>query len=305
MTASLDSLTALRDTRDNNVYVVAKLADGNCWMIENLRLDAEHTTSAADIAKAQGYGQSTTYGNFIGLASSENAHFVNTAPNTTNGNTNDYYSSDGSTIINIGASNAGARTPRYNNNNTNFTNNSLTDSPSSNDDHSRWHSYGNYYTFAAAIASTIHYSSYYHADGAQVKNSDAAGTSICPTGWQLPLGFTSTGNIAQGAEDSANRVGGFSYLDRLMGGTGASSSTNATTGATNSFMWRMFPNNIVYSGIYKAAAGSTRGSVGEYWTRSASGNTNSYRFQIDDSKVYPASINQAKAQGRTIRCIKQ
>ncbi|MBQ6321074.1 InlB B-repeat-containing protein, partial [Candidatus Saccharibacteria bacterium] len=30
--------TALRDARDTNTYAVAKLADGNCWMIENLRL---------------------------------------------------------------------------------------------------------------------------------------------------------------------------------------------------------------------------------------------------------------------------
>ena len=35
---SVGSITALTDTRDNDTYAVAKLADGNCWMIENLRL---------------------------------------------------------------------------------------------------------------------------------------------------------------------------------------------------------------------------------------------------------------------------
>lgn len=38
-------VTALTDTRDNNVYAVAKLADGNCWMIENLRLGSTATTT--------------------------------------------------------------------------------------------------------------------------------------------------------------------------------------------------------------------------------------------------------------------
>lgn len=33
--------TALTDTRDNNTYAVAKLSDGNCWMIENLRLGGD------------------------------------------------------------------------------------------------------------------------------------------------------------------------------------------------------------------------------------------------------------------------
>ena len=31
--------TRLRDTRDNNYYIVSKLADGNCWMSQNLALD--------------------------------------------------------------------------------------------------------------------------------------------------------------------------------------------------------------------------------------------------------------------------
>lgn len=36
---SQGDITALTDTRDGNTYAVAKLADGKCWMIENLRLD--------------------------------------------------------------------------------------------------------------------------------------------------------------------------------------------------------------------------------------------------------------------------
>jgi hypothetical protein len=38
VTAGSSSITALTDTRDGEVYAVARLADGNCWMVENLRL---------------------------------------------------------------------------------------------------------------------------------------------------------------------------------------------------------------------------------------------------------------------------
>ena len=41
-TANLSSISALTDTRDNQTYAIAKLADGNCWMIENLRLADTH-----------------------------------------------------------------------------------------------------------------------------------------------------------------------------------------------------------------------------------------------------------------------
>ena len=37
--AAIGTVIGLRDARDNNVYAVAKLADGKWWMIENLRLD--------------------------------------------------------------------------------------------------------------------------------------------------------------------------------------------------------------------------------------------------------------------------
>ena len=37
-------VVALTDNRDNNVYTIGKQADGNCWMMENLRLDNTATT---------------------------------------------------------------------------------------------------------------------------------------------------------------------------------------------------------------------------------------------------------------------
>ena len=49
-TTSGDNQISLIDTRDNKLYYVAKLADGNCWMTENLDLDIDQnkTYTAAD-----------------------------------------------------------------------------------------------------------------------------------------------------------------------------------------------------------------------------------------------------------------
>ena len=310
VSSSLANITALIDTRDNNVYAVAKLADGNCWMIENLRINAEATRGATNKSKSQGYGESTTYGNFIGLADSEDANFTDSVtPTTTDNAINSLYSSDGSTTIDIGTSNSPAnRMPRYNNNNTNMasggTNSNgttLVTSYSANNNHVRWYSYGNYYTWAAAIASTKHYSTYSGGSG-----SDAAGTSICPSSWKLPLGYTSNGTLANGANDSANRVGSFSYLDRKMGGTGATQDSSTTpTGAIQSAKWRSFPNNFVYSGNCSGTCAQGRNSSGVYRSSSASSGNYAYNLRMDgtNNNFIPGTSNLSKSLGNSVRCI--
>ena len=312
LTATLSSITALTDTRDNNVYTVARLADGQCWMTENLRLNSEHTTSAEDIAKAQGYGSSTTYGNFIGLADSEDAYF------TSNTTANTLYSTNGSnSTINIGTNNDPAyRLPRYNNNNTNMATNATnsdgtttledkynTYGTATKDNHLRWYGYGNYYNWPAAMASTKYYSTYSGTTG-----SDAAGTSLCPLGWHLPLGYQSTGTltgtVANDALDSANRVGSFSYLDRRMGGTGQSNSTNSITSATMSTYWRKFPNNFVYSGYWLDARATNRSTYGGCWSSSASSSGSTYYLYFGSSSVNPGGTNfSGKYAGYSVRCM--
>ena len=301
ISASLNDIIALTDTRDGNVYTVAKLADGNCWMVENLRLDAEHTRSVADIAKAQGYGSSETFGNFIGLADPEYPNYYGTY--------NSIYSMDGSTMIDIGSNyEADNRMPRYINNNTNMVTGAtapdgttlLIDNYYSNNNYYRWYSYGNFYTWAAAIANTKYYTNYYNSNNNDEKyNSDSAGTSICPTGWRIPLGYHSYGVLSQGSSDIRNRVGSFSYLDKMMGGSGDNSSTNTTSGDSNAFLWRSFPNNFVRSGY----SGSTsRGHNGGYWTSSAASGANAYIFELLYSYIYFTETSN-KHTDHAIRCI--
>ena len=164
----LASVSALTDQRDNQTYAIARLADGKCWMIENLRLDNQYTTgnnqtdpTVTNESLSQGYDAS-----FAGLAVPESADF---SDSTT---ANSLYSTDGSTTKIISGDLLGYRFPRYNNNNT-F--NRATDADGS----GNTYSYGNYYTWHAVIADTTNYT-----DGTH--NT----TSICPTGWHVPSGNT-------------------------------------------------------------------------------------------------------------------
>ena len=205
-TANLSSVSALTDQRDNQTYAIAKLADGKCWMIENLRLDNQYTignnqtnSSVTNASLSQGYNPS-----FIGLADSESADFSNsTTANTLYTTENDI---EGKNIIS--GDNPGQRFPRYNNNNTSRRAASTTNTDANT------YSYGNYYTWHAVIADTTHYTSGVH-------NT----TSICPKGWSIPQG------------DNTNA--GFAKLDIDMGGTGA---TQPTVEASN--RWRKYPISV-------------------------------------------------------------
>ena len=111
---SQGDIIALQDARDNNLYAVAKLADGKCWMIENLRLEHNETNrNWGDDALSQGFG-----GDFIGLSDSESSNFDNVVISNVLYNTGNAYTM-----------------PRYKNSYYNDY-------------------YGNYYSWAAAIADT-------------------------------------------------------------------------------------------------------------------------------------------------------
>ena len=311
LSLSLSSITALTDVRDGNVYAVAKLADGECWMIENLRLNAEDTRGAEKENDSQGYG--STYGGFIGLADSEDENFTggtstDTANNPTPANSIYYAGTQsGTASINIIQSQyAALRMPRYNNNNTNIggKNSSGVDlepSYNGNTNTAQWYGYGNYYTWAAAMANTAYFSGYSGASG-----SDSADTSICPAYWHLPLGVKSNGVLADGESDSNNRVGSFSYLDRKMGGTGDDASTNAFTNATMALYWTKFPNNFVYSGSWGSSTAPTnRNTNGYYWSKSATGNSSVYAHHLSfsTSAVNPGAGRYYRYRGYAVRCV--
>ncbi len=274
LSATLSSMTALMDQRDGNVYTVAKLTDGKCWMTENLRLEAE---DSADSTLAQGFA-----GVFNGLDSSENSNFEN----TTNATPNNKYSSS-----NITGSYPGYRIPRYNNNNINRSLGASYNGTGSGT-YYQWYSYGNYYTWAAALANTNYYDDATSTvDG---KTSESANTSLCPTGWRLPYGRNEGNGIT---------AGGFSNLDTSMGGTGANYSINPVTSFSMSEYWRQFPNNFIYAGTIDTASTLLRGTSGSYWSSTSIHGFQAYHLVFDYGYVNPGTQGQLKNRGLSIRCV--
>ena len=284
------AVTALTDQRDNETYAVAKLADGNCWMIENMRLEND-TSDNATGALAQGYETG-----FVGLADPESdlSLFANSTTS------NSLYSIDGSTTSTIlETSYRGYRFPRYNNTNT-PTNQNVSDRPSdptSNDSvnstsNAGMYSYGNYYTWAAAAANTT---------------TTSAGNyntkSICPKGWSLPRGGNKTGEatndfwilIVTNVNDGTKPANYNSTASAYYIGSDEAGPVSKKI--------RAYPNNFVYSGYISGGSFNGRGSGGYFWSSTASGNGFAYSMTFGDASFYPGTLNSNKFYGRSIRCI--
>ena len=290
-TANLFSVSALTDQRDNNTYAIAKLADGNCWMIENLRLENTGTDNANG-SLAQGYG-----GQFAGLADPEAASLF-----TSTATANTLYSTDGSTEKTISGSNQDYRFPRYNNVNTPTTatdrpSNPTTNSSTNSTSNAGMYSYGNYYTWAAAIADTAAYTS---------NNTSVTSTSVCPSGWRLPKG----GDKTRITSDNDNEFWTLT-VTYLNGGTLPANYDSQTrpyyTGTAEAGpvadKLRSYPNNFVYSGYVYGGSVINRGSNGSFWSSTANSSVVAYYLNLGSSYVYPGTYNNYKYIGRTVRCV--
>ena len=282
-----DAVTALTDQRDNETYAVAKLADGKCWMIENMRLENTATDNLSG-ALAQGYETG-----FTGLADPEGLALF--AGITT---ANSLYSIDGSTTNTISGTYQGDRFPRYNNVNTPTALN-VTDRPSNpttnyatnSTSNAGMYSYGNYYTWPAAAANTT-----------ETSTGDYNTKSICPKGWSLPRG----GNKSREATNDFWSL----VVTGLNGGTKPANYdsqtqpyyTGSTEGTPVSNALRAYPNNFVYSG-YINGGSISRGSFGFYWSSTANDSGGAYNLYFVGTMAYPGTFSDQKYFGRSIRCI--
>ena len=290
------NVTALTDARDNDTYAVAKLADGNCWMIENLRLDYN---ANFDESLSQGFGKSTYYGSFIGLAAPETNLSNSTTANSLykSDNSGDIKGVNGATLSDIGTGGIpGHRFPRYRNTNTSAASSNMT-GPNQN-----IYSYGNYYNWPAALANVIWYSG----PNATVDGytSETVGTSLCPASWKLPRSGDKT-KMESGTND-------FYTLALDIIGTApanySSSNTpywaNGTEGTNASKEIRSYPNNFIYSGQAYSSSIANRGEAGYYWSSTVSNFSSYYThyFSFSSMNVYPVS-GADRYYGATIRCV--
>ena len=167
------------DVRDNNIYWIANLADGHCWMTQNLDLNLSNQTALVHATSDIGWGSDTSTMSWLPERST-----ITVTSTTTNSWVDDIY--------NPYSADVGVRyyTDTWFNNACNSregcnylgstANGKFSNSPyPGNGEHGR---IGNYYNWTAAIASN---------DSTNMSEHEAvAQNSICPAGWRLPTAYT-------------------------------------------------------------------------------------------------------------------
>ncbi|MEE0888153.1 MAG: InlB B-repeat-containing protein, partial [Candidatus Saccharimonadaceae bacterium] len=248
-------VTALRDSRDNEVYAVAKLADGNYWMIENLRLDNSselslQNTNNPALPLTNDYNAGTT------------SNFLST---TSNSWCTDYDSTPCYNQSKLNTNNTALTTtsPAFSQNYTNGTHAS--------DFNTNLYSYGNYYNWYSATAGN---------GTRETSSNQIAAGDICPAGWQLPYG--GSGDINNG---KGNTSGGFYYLNNLLG-----NSSNAWRSFPNNFIYsgnwyNSSPSSRGNTGYYWSSTAESYTSSAYYLNLA-----NSYTGFYSNSKYTGSSV---------------
>ncbi len=255
--------TALTDERDGNTYAVAKLADGKCWTIENLRLD-----DSAELSSTNTHNPSLPLTNSWWYSSANDS---DTKPTS-----NHLSATTDPTAIawcNTNSSNCNDQSMLATNNTTLFTNNTASSYSAS----SNVYSYGNYYNWYSATAG--------HGKHTIDSTQYIAPGDICPAGWHLPTGGSATAE--------------FRALDVAMGGTGASQFTaeasNRWRTYPNNFVYSGYVRGSSFysrnsEGYYWSSSATPNGF-------------GVYHLYLYNSSVNPVSDDYNKRNGRMVRCV--
>ena len=275
---SIGDVTALTDTRDNNTYAIAKLADGKCWMIENLRLDdtPELTTTNTD-------NPSLPLTNTWYISSSNYSTPItsNHLSVTSNSWCQELY--------------IDANISKCDNQSMLNTDNTTNPAASMSDTYANIVGYGNYYNWYSATAGNGAYNAN--------TNNDSISGSICPIGWRLPRG----GN----KNNESNNEFWQLIVTNLNEGIVPANYPSSTQPYFNGYaeagpvakLIRTYPNNFIYSGIWSDSSALVRGTDGHYWSSTVYSNTYVYYLYLYSSYIYPGDFPSNKYLGKSIRCI--
>ena len=263
LTVGKNTITALTDSRDGEVYTIARLADGNCWMTENLRLDNDATISTTNTHNP------ITVDNNVAIKNNDGNTSNHLSPNSHSWCTN---------------WDSGCFDQSYLNTfNTNLGGESAIASYNGNHDENRafqWYSYGNNYNWYSATAG----------NGKQETGSGVTvAGDICPTGWHLPYGGNST------STGGGNTKGGFYYLNQQMGGDTSATDSNNWRSFPNNFVYSGY--------WYGSSADGRGDYGGYYWSSTAYGTSSAYYLYFSGGIVDPGTGSNDKSSGYSVRCV--
>ena len=264
------TVARLTDARDQKQYWVTKLADGNCWMTQNLDLDLTNgkalTPEDSDVSADWDPKNTTltdgtqTTTDYEAVWSWNLGDYVLTTPNagTSCGTSG---KSDFGDCTSVGFQSVADMTP--------MTDGDATDIISGNTYNAHYH-VGNHYTWNAATAGT----------GGTITSTNAT-DSICPKGWQLPTSNNSNSGSFQA----------------LTNAYSISSNTDGSTALVSSPLY-FVRSGYVYSGSLRYA-----GSGGVYWSSTAYSITSgAYELYFNSGLVNPSGGTD-RDYGQSVRCL--
>ena len=271
-------------------YRIRKMADGNCWMTENLDLPFGSSTTfysydsnitAVPDSTTTEDGKYGTYTNVDGIISWTPKNVVDTATCTSGAEdcSPDYISSAGHIDNNVLNSHNyygnGSAGNRYDNHTNQVT-------IGANTYPMETQGIGTYYNWAAAVAQsgTASESATYPIE---------ADNSICPKGWRLPVSGTTVDKSWAKLLDSTATATDLTYGDD-------------TTGSTNA---RAFPISLAFIGRYNFYTGhlGNQGNLGFWFMNTAPGALADYSIFIDISTLRRNNSGNGRAYANSVRCV--
>lgn len=316
----------LIDTRDGKSYWVAKLADGNCWMVQNLALDLNNTTLPLKSATSNvqtDTNLSTTYTSFTPVSASaisdtdtfswDFGQWVNATPNSpiNCGKNVRHIAQCAESNHYIDVSDETKWSPTYKASKGTWGDNTIEQTiavrytdPANHGlggEYDPHYLVGNYYQFNTATAGV---------GGASSVVNFHTQTSVCPSHWTLPYGDL-TGNATGTGLFFAPL---FAYgISRYPGATTANGSAAAANGQylENSQGYNLFQEPLYFARngrvYYTYTAPSYDAGImgigieGLYWTATANKTGGAYSFIYSGSSV--SATTATRWFGNNIRCV--
>ena len=274
--AAENDTAQLTDTRDGKKYWVTKLADGNCWMTQNLDLDLGVkdgntdtivlTPADSDVSNnwtpprsTEPAGTITSSNTFTETYSWDLGMYVKSDPDGYSSYCHGVKGLSDPSCTSAGWTDVSSMTPM-----TDGTTNEVISTD--NNTYNAHYLVGNLYQWNAVTAGT---------GGVDVVGKDAT-DSICPKGWNLPTSNNS----------NPGSFGG------LVGGLNSTTITQAP--------YYFNPGGYVSSGSLRGAGG-----YGYYWSSTADSSTSyAYFLYFYSGGVFPSrSNNRYPSDGLSVRCL--
>ncbi len=269
--SSFTATKSLIDTRDGNTYMVSRLKDGNCWMTQNLALSFKDKkalnplTNKGEVALTS---ENTDLGYTAYIENPENIKTWEPVSDTSTAQGSHLVSSSEDRSYSNGTWYYGDNTTSNGAGSDKYANLAACMAKHTSEE-CQHYKVGNFYNWTAATAGS----------GVSVTaGGNNATDSICPKGWQLPLG--------SGAKSWTSIT---SYY------VGSSLRTDNAEKA---------PVYLVRGGVFDSSSGNLLYQGGMYyWSATASSGTNAYRLGADSSDYWRPQDSYSRAFGFSVRCV--